>query len=73
MYYHYLELMSSNPCWVKLWVCSTPVQITLEPNILLMTWVRTEPQLNSRVMPAQHKKASNHHANLPLEMYSFTL
>ena len=22
---------------------------------------------------AQHKKASNHHANLPLEMYSFTL
>ena len=21
----------------------------------------------------QHKKASNHHANLPLEMYSFTL
>ena len=24
-------------------------------------------------IPAQHKKASNHHANLPLEMYSFTL
>ena len=23
--------------------------------------------------PTQHKKASNHHANLPLEMYSFTL
>ena len=23
--------------------------------------------------PSQHKKASNHHANLPLEMYSFTL
>ena len=23
--------------------------------------------------PAQLKKASNHHANLPLEMYSFTL
>ena len=22
---------------------------------------------------AQHKKASNHHANLPLEMYSFSL
>ena len=22
---------------------------------------------------SQHKKASNHHANLPLEMYSFTL
>ena len=22
---------------------------------------------------AQHKKASNHHVNLPLEMYSFTL
>ena len=22
---------------------------------------------------AQHKKASNHHANLSLEMYSFTL
>ena len=22
---------------------------------------------------AQHKKASNHRANLPLEMYSFTL
>ena len=22
---------------------------------------------------AQHRKASNHHANLPLEMYSFTL
>ena len=25
------------------------------------------------VAHAQHKKASNHHANLPLEMYSFTL
>ena len=24
-------------------------------------------------MYSQHKKASNHHANLPLEMYSFTL
>ena len=23
--------------------------------------------------PTQHKKASNHQANLPLEMYSFTL
>ena len=22
---------------------------------------------------SQHKKASNHHVNLPLEMYSFTL
>ena len=22
---------------------------------------------------SQHKKACNHHANLPLEMYSFTL
>ena len=22
---------------------------------------------------SQHQKASNHHANLPLEMYSFTL
>ena len=22
---------------------------------------------------SQHKKGSNHHANLPLEMYSFTL
>ena len=22
---------------------------------------------------SQHKKASDHHANLPLEMYSFTL
>ena len=25
------------------------------------------------VVQSQHKKASNHHANLPLEMYSFTL
>ena len=25
------------------------------------------------VWPTRHKKASNHHANLPLEMYSFTL
>ena len=25
------------------------------------------------LQPSQHKKASNHHANLPLEMYSFAL
>ena len=25
------------------------------------------------IMESQHKKAGNHHANLPLEMYSFTL
>ena len=27
----------------------------------------------SHVIMSQHRKASNHHANLPLEMYSFTL
>ena len=27
----------------------------------------------SSPLGTQHKKASNHHANLPLEMYSFTL
>ena len=28
--------------------------------------------LNDKRQFSQHKKASNHHANLPLEMYSFT-
>ena len=29
--------------------------------------------LSRRAYCSQHRKASNHHANLPLEMYSFTL
>ena len=29
--------------------------------------------LSSLIALTQHKKASNHHANLPLEKYSFTL
>ena len=29
--------------------------------------------IESSYRVSQHKKASNHHANLPLEMYSFTL
>ena len=28
---------------------------------------------SQKLNQTQHKKASNHHANLPLEMYSFTL
>ena len=30
-------------------------------------------QSDMQLQLTQHKKASNHHANLPLEMYSFTL
>ena len=33
---------------------------------------KTSPNYMSNTL-TQHKKASNHHANLPLEMYSFTL
>ena len=33
MYSHDLEVMSSNPSWVRLVVLSTSVQVVLEPNL----------------------------------------
>ena len=31
------------------------------------------PKYSPMLLHTRHKKASNYHANLPLEMYSFTL
>ena len=33
MYCHHLEVLGSNPCRVKLCMCSTSVKVILEPNI----------------------------------------
>ena len=41
------------------------------PDIIFIITVVSS--LLNNMPPTQHKKASNHHANLPLEMYSFTL
>ena len=38
-----------------------------------MNYDQHATQMKALEIDSQHKKASNHHANLPLEMYSFTL
>ena len=41
--------------------------------IVIIIQVKRDMKLGNVCYDTQHKKASNHHANLPLEMYSFTL
>ena len=45
----------------------------LDPSSAAPSGVDTTGALAGALPAPQHKKASNHHANLPLEMYSFTL
>ena len=50
------------------------VHATWEEGCGAASTVRLMPGHNASLRYiSQHKKASNHHANLPLEMYSFTL
>ena len=50
-----------------------PLQTQKRSNKLHIVWWQFCKRNVKSYKESHHKKASNHHANLPLEMYSFTL
>ena len=62
MHCHDIKLMGSNPGRIELMVCGASVLVEPKTSVA-----------RASVYMTLCKKASNHHANLPLEMYSFTL
>ena len=49
------------------------LQVQISSCVLLTITLGASPVTGEFHAFTQHKKASNHHANLPLEMYNFTL
>ena len=48
------------------------IDIFIDIILSIMYW-KVSLIINQYLQLSKHKKASKHHANLPLEMYSFTL
>ena len=70
-WYHWDLLSNSMFFWASFFMLKT--QFNVKPKISVGEKASMVSKISSIQYISQHKKASNHHANLPLEMCSFTL